>query len=228
MKKLFKVSLFAIALLIGASMNAQEQKVTFGVKAGGSLSNFGGDVSSSYSAAFGYKFGATIDFALTESVYLQTGLDLTLKGGKMKTKFLDAVTDEMGEIDFNGDGIYDQFSIESLKMAPLYLQVPVHIAYKINTNETTKVVLHAGPYLAYGVGGNNSVTIKYNDNTLSEDTACFGDQGFKRFDAGIGGGVGLELGKIIVDLGYDLGLVNMVDGGSWKNQNASLTLGYKF
>lgn len=31
-----------------------------------------------------------------------------------------------------------------------YLQLPVHFAYKIDAAPGTKVVLHAGPYIAYG------------------------------------------------------------------------------
>ncbi|HHU97946.1 MAG: hypothetical protein QM237_07355 [Bacteroidota bacterium] len=41
----------------------------------------------------------------------------------------------------------------ALTINPIYLQVPVHYAYKNALNPGTRVVLHAGPYAAYGVGG---------------------------------------------------------------------------
>lgn len=94
-----------------------------------------------------------------------------------------------------------------------YLQLPIHVGYKMNIAEGTKFVLHAGPYLAYGVGGSKDY---------------FGDGGAKRFDAGLGLGVGLELNQFVVGVGDDFGLVNVFDQGHSKNMNACLSVGYKF
>ena len=88
----------------------------------------------------------------------------------------------------------------------------------------TRIVFHAGPYLAYGVGGK----IKFGNssiNTFNKDSGVF-----KPFDAGAGVGIGAEFGNIIVDLGWDMGLTNISRAakGSVKTQNAYLSLGYKF
>ena len=40
----------------------------------------------------------------------------------------------------------------------------------------------------------------------------FGDEGiFERFDAGLGIGVGAEFGAILLDLGWDMGLVDILN-----------------
>ena len=60
----------------------------------------------------------------------------------------------------------------------------------------------------------------------------FGDSDgqYKPFDAGLGLGVGAEFGPVLLDLGWDMGLVNISnrDNGDVKNQNAYLSVGYKF
>ena len=50
----------------------------------------------------------------------------------------------------------------------------------------------------------------------------------KRFDAGLGVGVALELGKVIVGLDGQFGLVDVEKIGNPKNTNFSIVLGYKF
>ena len=91
----------------------------------------------------------------------------------------------------------------------------------------TKVVLHAGPYIAYGIAGKTKADVA----GLSEKVDTFGDDGLdlKPFDAGLGLGVGAEFGKIILDLGWDMGLTNIGDSyADVKTQNAYLSVGYRF
>jgi hypothetical protein len=97
------------------------------------------------------------------------------------------------------------------------------VAYKIDVTPGTKVVLHAGPYVAYGLGG------KAKAGSLEIDTFD-DDLGFKPFDAGLGLGVGAEFGKILVDVGWDMGLTNIsrISSMDVKTQNAYISLGYKF
>jgi hypothetical protein len=135
-----------------------------------------------------------LDYGFTPDVYLLTGLQLTTKGYKVGT----------GE---------DKYTSNLM-----YLQLPVHAGYKLTVAEATKIVFHAGPYAAYGIGGK------------SGDDKSFEKGHAKRFDFGLGLGVGAEFGKIGVDLGYDFGLANVNDAGDGKvkNMNAYLSLGYKF
>lgn len=194
MKTTFKTCLVAIALLIGVNTYAQDQPITFGVKAGVNLSNLSGDVDGT-DAKIGFNAGVTLDYGFTPDVYLLTGLQLTTKGFKA------------------GSG--DNKFTSNL----MYLQLPVHVGYKLTVAEATKIVFHAGPYAAYGIGGK------------TEGVKSFQDGAYKKFDFGVGLGVGAEFGKIGVDLGYDFGLANIVDtegDGKVRNMNAYLTLGYKF
>ncbi len=194
MKTTFKTCLVAIALLIGVNTYAQDKPVTFGVKGGLNLSNISGDVSES-KAKIGFNVGITLDYGFTPDVYLLTGLELTTKGFK-----------EDGDASSN----------------LMYLQLPVHVGYKLSVAENTKIVFHAGPYVAYGIGGKTAA------GDIKVDS--FGEDRFNAFDFGLGLGVGAEFGKIGVGLGYDFGLTNIIDlgGANVKNMNAYLTIGYKF
>ena len=115
-----------------------------------------------------------------------------------------------------------------------YLQLPIYGAYKIEVVPGTKIVFNAGPYLAYGIGGQTKVSgdIAIFDEIATGDgnTDTYGTDGFlKRFDFGLGAGVGAEFGNIVATIRYELGLVNIgQDGLDYKNRNAALILGYRF
>jgi hypothetical protein len=204
MRFMLVVAMLAMVTVASAQMN-------LGVKGGVNMSNFYGDELDDNNVKIGFHVGlaADIDFAYNSAI--QTGLYFTTKGSKYSTSF--------GEV--SGD----------LTVNPMYLQLPVHYAYKIDVSPGTRVVLHAGPYAAYGVGGKSKFSASVGDMSGEEESNVFGDDGFlKRFDAGLGLGVGAEFGPLLLDLGWDMGLVNIVDSseGDLKNQNAYLSVGYKF
>ncbi|WP_332369617.1 hypothetical protein [Spirosoma telluris] len=91
------------------------------------------------------------------------------------------------------------------------------------------------------MGGKSQLTgdILYGDmieySTLEEKT--FANRGLERFDVGIGTGIGVDFGKAIVGLSYELGLRDIGPSGnvywpfystSYKNRNVALSLEYKF
>lgn len=201
MKTIIKSGLIAIALLVGISVSAQDKPLTFGVKAGMNLSNVGGDADGT-DAKIGFNAGVTMDYGFTPDIYLLTGLELTTKGYKAD----------------------DDFSSNLM-----YLQLPVHVGYKLAVTDATKIVFHAGPYIAYGIGGKT----KFNEDGEKYKYDSF--DAFKKFDFGLGLGVGAEFGKLGVGLGYDFGLLNIMDSEiaelediTVRNMNAYLTVGYKF
>ena len=201
MKKI-KLSFLIVALLaVTTAVNAQ---MSYGVKAGLNLSNMYGKGIHDDNAKPGFHVGLTADYDFSYNVGLQTGLEFNTKGYKVK-----------------GGGLeYTQNS--------MYLQLPVHLAYKVDVTPGTTVALHAGPYLAYGVGG--EVSLKAGDWEGSS-TKVFGDGAsqLKRFDFGLGIGVDFVLTQFVVGLGWDMGLTDLSNVGSArKNQNAYLSLGYKF
>ena len=200
MKKL-KLSLVIAFLGMISIVGAQTSSLS--IKGGLNMSNFYGDELSDKNMKVGFHIGVGADLEFTPNMALQTGLFYSTKGAKFKSKE-------------EGDWI-------NAEVAANYLQIPIHLAYKIDVTPGTKVVLHAGPYLAYGIGGKATVgPVKV--NTFDKDL------GFKPFDAGLGLGVGVEFGMILVDLGWDMGLTNIsrASSGNVKNQNAYLSLGYRF
>ena len=211
MKTIFKTNLVIISLLLAIGIQAQDKPLTFGVKAGVNLSNMTEDLKGD--AKIGFNVGVTLDYALASDLYLLTGLDYSLEGTK----------ESNSKIDLS------------------YLKLPIHIGYKFQVAENTKLVLHAGPYLAYTVNGKykaGAVSIDAFNKDI-EDALGFN---YNRFDFGVGLGVGAEFNKIVVGLGYDLGLNNLINiknsatveditgisNPSGKNMNAYLTVGYKF
>ncbi len=224
MKTIYKIILTASALLFMViNVKAQDMPVRFGLKGGVNLSNFTGDLYQDAKNRVGFNVGITMDYAFTEKWYLMTGLEFTTKGAKAVFK----------------ESIPDVASAKTTyKMSPSYLELPIHAGYKLGLSESTDLVLHAGPYLAYGLGGK----VKLDGKSVSEDGVTqvsakgnfFGKDGMaNRFDFGLGVGVGLEFGNIGVDLGYDFGLVNItkkIEGvrPTTRTANAYLSIGYKF
>jgi hypothetical protein len=204
MRSTFVVAMLAVAVSASAQLN-------FGVKGGMTMSNYYGDELSDKNVKIGFNVGLLADFEIGYNSAVQTGLLFLTKGSQYKGSFGSI----SGEVTVN----------------PMYLQVPVHYAYKIAVTPGTRVVLHAGPYAAYGVGGKSNVKLSISDKSVeSKGVDVFGDNGFKPFDAGLGLGVGAELGSFLVDLGWDMGLVNIArsDNATLKNQSAYLSVGFKF
>ncbi|MCE5205859.1 MAG: PorT family protein [Porphyromonadaceae bacterium] len=192
-----------------AIVTAVSAQVNLGIKGGINMSNYYGDELSEKNAKIGFHIGLSADYEFTPNSALQTGLFFTTKG--LKTQ----------DADWNAE-----YS-ENL----MYLQLPVHYAYKMDVTPGTRIVFHGGPYAAYGVGGSRNASVG-NINAEWDVDNIFGDGTvqYKPFDAGLGLGVGAEFGPILVDLGWDMGLVNIsrTSNGDIKNQNAYLSLGYKF
>ncbi len=205
MKK-FRFTALIVMLAVVTGVSAQ---LNLGIKGGVNMSNYYGDELTEKNVKIGFHVGLAADYEFIPGSALQTGLFFTTKG--LKTE------------DTNWDAEYS----ENL----MYLQLPVHYAYKMDVTPGTRIVFHAGPYVAYGIGGKRNASIGNIDAEWDVDN-IFGDAmtQYKPFDAGLGLGVGAEFGPILVDLGWDMGLVNIsnADNGDIKNQNAYLSVGYKF
>lgn len=217
MKKNLRMTLVALALAVGVTVSAQEKKVELGVKGGMNISNFSGDVQNT-DAKIGFNVGVTLDYAFTNELYLLTGLEFTTKGAKTNVS--------ESEYEYQNGYGYEHIEVIKGTFNPMYLQIPIHIGYKLDVTENTKLVFRAGPYIAYGVGG--KVSAKQANE--KESIGIFRTGLMKNFDFGLGLGVGAEFGKIGVNLGYDFGIINTwdVNEGSVRNGNFAISLGYKF
>ena len=224
MKNLMKIGLVLVAFFMCLSVNAQDKQISFGVKAGLNLSSFGGDKEyKDMDSKLGFNAGLTLDYNIMGDLYLLSGLELTTKGAKESYK--------------------DEYEDYTVTINPMYLQIPIHVGYKFELSEGMKFVVNAGPYFAYGLGGK----IKTKEDGITGSIDIFKDQdidgfnikGMKRFDLGIGVGLGLEFGALKFGLGYDLGLLNPTPSYSdyedyeesnekFTLNNLYLTVGFKF
>lgn len=213
----FKISLLVALLAVSGIVTAQENR--FSIKGGITASNFTGDDLNDKSAKIGFNVGLGADFGITPNVSIQSGLYLLSKGAEFK-----AGTESVNL---------------KRKVNALYLQVPVHAALKFDVAPDTKVVLHAGPYAAYGIGGktklegnigSTSLKLTEYDTFAKVESNNYVGLGYKRFDAGLGIGFGAEFGQFLVDLGWDMGLINISqwNNGKVKNQTGYLSVGYVF
>lgn len=219
-----KSLLLMAALFVTIGMNAQEKALQFGVKAGANLSNFNGDVDDN-KAKVGFNVGVTVDYALTSNLYLLSGLEFTTKGAK--SQHTEVYVDEYENISFTNVK-------ETVNLT--YLELPVHIGYKLLVGQNTRIIFHGGPYIAYGLGGKYKT--KYSAIYDDEKEDSFGKNALKRLDFGLGAGAGVEFGQINVGLGYDFGLTNIARkyydsddqliNNKVRNMNGYLTVGYKF
>ncbi len=191
MKKIFSLAVVAVVAL-----SASAQNIQFGVKGGLNMSNISNTGLDS-KAKIGFNVGVTADYQVSKDLYVLSGLEYITKGEKYQIENRDA----------------------SLNLA--YLQLPIHAGYKITIADDTRLVLHAGPYLAYALSAKTKVS--------GESTDIIND--INRFDAGLGIGAKAELGKISVGLGVDFGFLKVnksAQDKDNKNMNASLSVGYKF
>lgn len=166
------------------------------VKAGMNISNYYGE-SDGPDAKIGFKVGGGFEYAFSDVWALQPSLFLSTKGAK------------------EGD-----YSVNAM-----YLELPVMAAARFQVADNTNIVVNAGPYFAYGVGGKMKQDL---GSGVDARIDAFGSDRLKRFDAGLGVGAAAEFGHIIVGLDGQLGLIDVYKYASSKNINFSITVGYKF
>ncbi|PXV62487.1 outer membrane protein with beta-barrel domain [Dysgonomonas alginatilytica] len=224
MKKAF---LLIFILLFGIyNASAQDSPFRFGVEAGVNMSNAtidNKDADPNFKT--GYQVGLTVDYTFMQNWLIQSGLSFTTKGSKIDD-FSAGRT-----IGGNGRGETHTFN-------QLYIQLPIYAAYRIDVSDNLGVVIGAGPYAAYGVGGKTKRKLHngvFGDGSteVKFDTFGNGDDAFeqlKKFDFGLGLNISAEFSKIVVGLGYEHGLLNIAayDNLKYHNRNVALTLGYKF
>jgi len=228
MKNCFKLFLTAAILLLSVNSYAL-LPISLGIKGGVNLSNVGGDVDDNKSKA-GFNAGLVMDIDIPLTSFgIMTGIEFTTKGAKIETR------ENVGDYSAFIDG----------KINASYLQLPVHATYKMGLAPATSLKFHAGPYFAYGIGGKSKITdfgvnglnlsrdemmdaLGLKESDLKSDT--FGSDGFDKFDFGLGIGVGLQVWKFGVDLGWDFGLTNISGDSDYKvrNRNGYLSFSYRF
>ncbi|NLZ73843.1 MAG: PorT family protein [Bacteroidales bacterium] len=215
------MKLSLVIALLGMVSLVSAQSAALHVKGGLNMSNFYGSNLSGKDVKPGYHAGIALDLEFADDISLQTGLYFTSKGAEYTTNIPSGV----GDIEYS--------------LTANYIQLPLHLAYKIDVTPSTRLFFHAGPYVAYGINGTRSI-----ENFTDDLKQYFGDKevdtfdkhyGYKRLDMGVGLGVGAEFGRVLIDLGWDMGLMKTarnieklpVYNPNMKNHSAYLSIGYR-
>lgn len=204
-----KILFASVLILAGASSFSQ---IKYGVKAGLNISNVAqnfADPSDEFKTKLkpGFQLGVVVNYELTESFSLISGLSYINKGASEDLE----------------DGLQAGVTAEGYSRLALgYLEVPLNFVYKINNFN-----IMAGPYVALGINGKEKwdYTFKLNGQVISESADEFSDYKFKNtlgdtemadnsaylkaIDAGLNFGVGYNINGMVIDLNYSLGLTNM-------------------
>jgi hypothetical protein len=185
MKKSGKIALASFALSCIAFTNVQAQSTisrqpTFGIKGGMNFSTlFSDDNANEDNMLTGFNAGLFAKFPISDQVAIQPEVYYTTKGAKMTY-----------------DGLIDGESKFKLN----YIEVPVLAVI----NLTDHFNVHAGPYAAYMVSGKIS-----NDTNVGSSDTDLDTNDFKRFEAGIAAGVGVDLEVLSFGVRYNYGLTKV-------------------
>lgn len=184
--------IFFISLLMFAFVSRSQ---TFGLKGGVNIASMNFSASGldiSPKSILGIHIGPVAEFELQESLFFNTGILYSLKGYKLK-------------MDFMGESMDEKIRINNL-------EIPFNFAYKFSPNETLNFFAQAGPYIGYALSG----TAKTDGESEKID---FKEDGMKRFDFGLGIGLGMEFGPIVPSISYQFGLANLSDEDEVKVKN---------
>ncbi len=160
--------------------------IYYGLRLGMAISSVSSDAKNlnANGSKTGINIGAVAGFQLSSEapVYLESGLFYTAKGGNGK----------------NNDAGRTKFSYDLN-----YLEVPILLKYSIELDYDLEIQPLAGGYFAYGVGG------KFKDYGDRQIDYSFNEDAFKRFDAGLRIGCGLEYQVLYAEAFYEFGLTNI-------------------
>ena len=118
------------------------------------------------------------------------------------------------------------------------INVPVYLNYGIGLSRDTKFFVYAGPTCQYGlasqykVEGSSSILTELLGVGKAEGTVNnYDDANFNRFNVYLGGGIGINAGGFIINVGYDYGMMNQYKGDNAAKahrSNLKIGVGYEF
>lgn len=197
-----------LTLLLGLLTIVGYSQARFDIHGGMSMANI---TNSEADLKVGYTLGVGMDYSFNDMWSFQSGLNFTSKGCKASEAGVD------------------------LKMNPVYLDIPLLAALKINITEGNRFLINLGPYVGFGLGGKM---------TVEQGGAEIGTKLFKKVDGaqevvmnrcaiGLQYGIGFELDNhYLINLTGQYGFTNMVKESfadeSNKNLAFLLTVGYRF
>ncbi len=197
-----------LTLLMGVLAVAGYAQARFDVHGGMSLANI---TNSDADLKVGYTVGVGMDYPIDNQLSFQTGLNITTKGGREKE---------------NGT---------TIKVNPIYLDIPFLAAWKMDISADNRLVLNAGPYLGIGLGGKMTEEAKGIETSSKLFSKVGGNEKslMNPFAVGLQCGVGLELTDCyLLNLTGQYGVTNMFRkcyaGEHNRNLSLLLSVGFRF
>lgn len=203
MKKSILTILF-IAMTITMFAN---NPIRFGVIAGiNSNKTTNEDVNST-----GSTFGVLSEIPVVNNFYICPGIQVTQKTSALSYKTY-----------------HNTYELSAERAVIKYLEIPLNVKFKFNTENSIPLFITAGPTFSYGLKGTVKTDNWESKNVYANETVF----DLNRFDFGLGASVGAELFKHVqISLGYNMGTdsVSKLDCNlKSKNRTTTLSVAYVF
>lgn len=179
--------IFFIAAMLLSALAASAQFHT-SVRIGATATTFG-----EQEIKLGMRAGASVEYQFSSLWGVRSGLFYTMKGATTSKDVL----------------CYNPQKTTKLS----YFDVPFEAQVSFGLSRKTKLIVHAGPYLAY---------------MIHSSIPKSADYGIRHMEVGAGFGVDLGIGHFIVSPEVQYGLSKVTNPGSNHNISYALTLGYRF
>ncbi|MDO8316880.1 MAG: porin family protein [Flavobacterium sp.] len=188
--KIFFASL-VLSFMSFTSAQAQEKTPSYGFKGGLNFSNFYVDNVDDSNMLTGFNAGLYAKFPVTNSIAIQPEINYTTKGSEQ---------------------IYDNGVVQGTSKFNInYIEVPVLLVANITDNFN----VHVGPYAAYMVSGKTK-----NDSNFGSSESELDTDDFNKLDAGISGGLGIDLDVVNFGVRYNYGLTKIGKDNSFTSSDA--------
>ena len=194
---------------------------------------FGGGFSSHYGRAQvvgAFKLGLGYEIEFNQHWSFTPSLEVYGKGWKDPNETV-FVFDREGNQMFDEETGKPLLGIKNRTATQNYIEVPLLFSYYWRMGESRYVVLSAGPYVAYGVGGKQKTKGDTEQSGVERyfyENKTFDEPGTHRFDYGVQTLVGYQFpSSITVGVEADWGIGKFNASGS-RNVSALVSLGYKF
>lgn len=206
--------LMMIGLMGGLVLSTHAQKTAFRIEAGASFNDMKLSMSErtipNTKILTGYHVGVNVELGFADYFYFAPGLHFKSSGVTIDQQ---AVRNELEKIKTLLPTLPIKLDPQTLQWLQQmgqnlgtdaqikmhYLQVPLMVGFRTVFGDGWHYSLEGGPYLAYGIGGDSEMGGK---SMKSFDK----EQGFKRFDWGLGASMSVGYSYLYLRVGGELGL----------------------
>jgi hypothetical protein len=122
---------------------------------------------------------------------------------------------------FSGKGSMYQIDTADVSISPVYLEVPAMAVYTFGWH-SVKLSLFAGPYIAFGFGG-NKIENGGNSNNINYGSGESDD--IRHFDAGVNIGAGISFRNLMISAQYGYGMTDLLPGSLADSEMKNRVIG---